>query len=114
MLLSGVEKELGAVGRLDQSLRGIEVLGEEQVAILAVYLHWDVVGPRVTELRDWEAPAHQQGSPGQEVQTGGRARHAGPDRLSAGKAVTAMSDRATVQRLRSERLGDSGSFGDRK
>jgi hypothetical protein len=60
--LARVEKQFGPVGRVDEGLRGLEVLSEERVAFLAVHLHGDTVGPRVSELRHREARVHEQGS----------------------------------------------------
>ena len=55
VLLTRVEEQLGPVGRVDEGLRGLEVLGEERVGVLAVHLHRDVLGPRVPELRNRKA-----------------------------------------------------------
>src|SRR6266545_2956260 len=64
MLLPRVEEQLGLFGRVDEGSRGLEVLGEERVGVLAMHLRWDAIGPRVPELRDWETRGHEQGAAG--------------------------------------------------
>ena len=64
VLVTRVEEQLGPVGRGDQGAGGLEILGEERVGLLAVHLHRDALGPRVSELRDRETGVHQHGAPG--------------------------------------------------
>jgi hypothetical protein len=52
VLLARVEEELGAVGRVDERPRGLQILLEERVALLGVHLHGNPLGPTVPELRD--------------------------------------------------------------
>jgi hypothetical protein len=64
MLHTRVEEQLGPFVRLDEGARGLEVLEEERVGVLAVHLHRNVRRPGLPELGDWEAGVHEQGAAG--------------------------------------------------